>query len=85
MSRVVTTRISRFDPSAGRYPSQAALYTLASEVRRVILAEQLAAVAGQEVHYLARESVDWMYRYAESVIYPSREATRRPEGGQQRA
>jgi L-fuculose-phosphate aldolase len=61
------------------------LNTLASEVRRVILAEQLAAIAGQEVHYLARESVDWMYRYAESVIYPSRDATRRPEGGQQRA
>jgi ribulose-5-phosphate 4-epimerase/fuculose-1-phosphate aldolase len=61
------------------------LNTLASEVRRVILAEQLAAIAEHEVHYLARESVDWMYRYAESVIYPSRDAARRPEGGERPA
>ncbi|MBM4437468.1 MAG: class II aldolase/adducin family protein [Actinobacteria bacterium] len=61
------------------------LNTLASEVRRVILAERLAAMAGREVHYLGRESVDWMYRYAESVIYPSRDATRRPGGGERRA
>jgi ribulose-5-phosphate 4-epimerase/fuculose-1-phosphate aldolase len=61
------------------------LNTVASEVRRVILAEQLAAVSGQAVHYLARESVDWMYRHAESVIYPSRDETRRPEGGERRA
>jgi L-fuculose-phosphate aldolase len=61
------------------------LNTLASEVRRVILAEQLAAVSGREVHYLGRESVDWMYRYAESVIYPSRNSTRRPEGGERPA
>lgn len=57
------------------------LNTLASETRRVILAEQLAAVSGREVHYLGREAVEWMYRYAESVIYPSRDATRRAEGG----
>jgi hypothetical protein len=25
--------------------------------------------------------VEWMYRHAESVIYPSRDSTRRPEGG----
>jgi len=61
------------------------LNTLASEVRRVILAEQLAAVSGQEVHYLGREAVDWMYRYAESVIYPSRDETRRPKGGERQA
>ncbi|HEU4367026.1 MAG TPA: class II aldolase/adducin family protein [Methylomirabilota bacterium] len=61
------------------------LNTLASEVRRVILAEQLAAVAGRDVHYLTRESVDWMYRHAESVIYPSRDATRRPGGGERQA
>jgi ribulose-5-phosphate 4-epimerase/fuculose-1-phosphate aldolase len=61
------------------------LNTLTSEVRRIILAEQLARAAGTEVHYLRPESVDWMYRYAESVIYPSRDATRRPEGGDQRA
>ena len=57
------------------------LNTLTSEIRRNVLAEQLAAVRGTDVHYLAQESVDWMYRYAESVIYPSRDATRRPEGG----
>ena len=67
----------------GRTVSEAfhRLTTLASEVRRVILAEQLAALRGHEVHYLAPDAVDWMYRYAESVIYPSRDATRRAEGG----
>jgi L-fuculose-phosphate aldolase len=61
------------------------LNTLASEMRRVILAAHLAAVSGQAVHYLGRESVDWMYRYAESVIYPSRDPARRPEGGERKA
>src|SRR2546426_498286 len=45
------------------------LNTLSSEIRRVILAEQLAALRGEEVHYLAPDAVEWMYRYAESVIY----------------
>ena len=62
------------------------LNTLASEVRRIALAERLAAAARtEEVHYLAPDAVDWMYRHAESVIYPSRDATRRPEGGERRA
>jgi ribulose-5-phosphate 4-epimerase/fuculose-1-phosphate aldolase len=61
------------------------LNTLASEVRRTVLAERLAAGAGTSVHYLAQESVDWMYRYSESVIYPSRDGTRQPEGGERRA
>ena len=61
------------------------LNTLTSEVRRVILAEQLAALRGEEVHYLAADAVGWMYRHAESVIYPARDATRRPEGGERRA
>jgi len=61
------------------------LNTLTSEVRRTVLAEQLAAGAGTAVHYLAADAVQWMYRYAESVIYPSRDATRRPEGGERRA
>jgi hypothetical protein len=61
------------------------LNTLASEVRRIIRAEQLAAIAGQAVHYLGRDAVDWMYRHAESVIYPSRDETRRPVGGERRA
>jgi ribulose-5-phosphate 4-epimerase/fuculose-1-phosphate aldolase len=61
------------------------LNTLASEVRRNVLAMQLAAAAGTEVHFLAPDAVEWMYRYAESVIYPSRDATRKPEGGDRRA
>jgi ribulose-5-phosphate 4-epimerase/fuculose-1-phosphate aldolase len=61
------------------------LNTLTSEIRRNVLAEQLAAVRGHDVHVLAPDAVDWMYRYAESVIYPSRDATRRPEGGDRRA
>src|SRR5262245_15409434 len=61
------------------------LNTLTSEVRRTVLAERLAAGTGTNVHYLAPDAVDWMYRHAESVIYPSRDATRRPEGGERRA
>jgi L-fuculose-phosphate aldolase len=48
------------------------LNTLASEVRRCILAEQLAALRGTEVHYIDPASVAWMYGQAEGVIYPSR-------------
>lgn len=71
----------------GRTVSEAfhRLNTLTSEVRRVVLAEQLAALRGHEVHYLAPDAVDWMYRHAESVIYPSRDATRRPDGGDRQA
>jgi ribulose-5-phosphate 4-epimerase/fuculose-1-phosphate aldolase len=61
------------------------LNTLTSEVRRNILVERLAAIRGTEPHYLAEDAVDWMYRHAESVIYPSRDVTRRPEGGDRRA
>ena len=71
----------------GRTVSEAyhRLNTLTSEVRRNIEALRLAALARAEVHYLVPEAVEWMYRYAESVIYPSRDATRRPEGGDRRA
>jgi ribulose-5-phosphate 4-epimerase/fuculose-1-phosphate aldolase len=71
----------------GRSVSEAyhRLNTLTSEVRRSILVERLAALRGTEPHYLAPDAVDWMYRYAESVIYPSRDATRRPEGGERQA
>ena len=61
------------------------LNTLSSEVRRNARAIELAAAAGTSVHYLASDAVDWMYRHAESVIYPSRDPTRRPEGGDRRA
>lgn len=58
----------------GRTPSEAyhRLNTLASELRRAVLAEQLAALRGAPVHYLDRSAVDWMYRVADHVIYPSR-------------
>ena len=71
----------------GRTVSEAyhRLNTLTSEVRRTVLAERLAAGAGTAVHYLAADAVEWMYRYAESVIYPSRDEARRPEGGERRA
>jgi ribulose-5-phosphate 4-epimerase/fuculose-1-phosphate aldolase len=71
----------------GRTVSEAyhRLNTLTSEVRRNALALQLAAHAGTSVHFLAPDSVEWMYRHAESVIYPSRDATRRPEGGGRQA
>ena len=71
----------------GRTVSEAyhRLNTLASEVRRNVLALQLAAAAGTEVHFLSPDAVEWMYRYAESVIYPSRDTTRRPDGGDRRA
>jgi ribulose-5-phosphate 4-epimerase/fuculose-1-phosphate aldolase len=48
------------------------LNTLSSEVRRSILAEQLAALRSTTVHYLDPASVDWMYGVADHVIYPSR-------------
>jgi ribulose-5-phosphate 4-epimerase/fuculose-1-phosphate aldolase len=57
------------------------LNTLTSEIRRNILAERLASIRGANVHFLTQDAVDWMYRHAESVIYPSRDSTRRPEGG----
>jgi L-fuculose-phosphate aldolase len=57
------------------------LNTLTSEIRRNVLAERLAAIRGAGVHVLAQDAVEWMYRHAESVIYPSRDSTRRPEGG----
>jgi L-fuculose-phosphate aldolase len=71
----------------GRTVSEAyhRLNTLTSEVRRNVEALRLAALAGTKVHFLAPDAVDWMYRYAESVIYPSRDTTRRPQGGERQA
>jgi len=48
------------------------LNTLTSEVRRSILAEQLAALKGTEVQYLGQADVDSMYQHADEVIYPTR-------------
>ncbi len=71
----------------GRTVSEAyhRLNTLTSEVRRNVMAIELAAAAGTAVHAIAPDAVEWMYRHAESVIYPSRDATRRPAGGERRA
>jgi ribulose-5-phosphate 4-epimerase/fuculose-1-phosphate aldolase len=71
----------------GRTVSEAyhRLNTLASEVRRNVMAMGLAAAAGTEIHAIAPDAVDWMYRHAESVIYPSRDATRRSAGGERQA
>ena len=71
----------------GRTVSEAfhRLNTLTSEVRRNVLAVQLAAAAGTEIHAIAPDAVEWMYRYAESVVYPSRDKTRRPAGGERQA
>ena len=71
----------------GRTVSEAyhRLNTLTSEVRRNVLAVQLAAAAGTQIHAIPPDAVEWMYRHAESVIYPSRDATRRPAGGERQA
>jgi ribulose-5-phosphate 4-epimerase/fuculose-1-phosphate aldolase len=71
----------------GRTVSEAyhRLNTLTSEVRRNVTAIQLAAAAGTQIHAIAPDAADWMYGYAESVIYPSRDATRRAAGGERQA
>ena len=71
----------------GRTVSEAyhRLNTLTSEVRRNVMAVQLAAAAGTQIHAIAPDAVEWMYSHAESVIYPSRDQTRRPAGGERQA
>ena len=48
------------------------LNSFTSEVRRNILAEQLAALKGSRVQYRTPGEIDLMYRLAEQVIYPDR-------------
>jgi ribulose-5-phosphate 4-epimerase/fuculose-1-phosphate aldolase len=48
------------------------LNTLTAEVRRCILAEQLAALRGTKAAYRSREEIEAMYRFAERIIYPTR-------------
>lgn len=43
---------------------------LAAEVKRNIIAEQLAAVRGTQVNYLSDEEVQWMYQQGDAVMYP---------------
>ncbi len=47
------------------------LNTLASEARRVMAAESLAAAKGTEVRYLPAADVEWSYGQADAIIYPS--------------
>ena len=48
------------------------LNTLTAEVRRTILAEQLAYSKGTIPAYRSNEEVQSMYRFAEQIIYPDR-------------
>ena len=58
----------------GRNVSEAyhRLNTLTSEVRRNVMIEMLAALKGTKGEYLTQKDVEWMYGYAESVIYPTK-------------
>jgi ribulose-5-phosphate 4-epimerase/fuculose-1-phosphate aldolase len=59
----------------GRNVSEAyhRMNTLTSEVRRNIMIETLAALKDTKGEYLTRKDVEWMYRYAEDVIYPTKQ------------
>jgi ribulose-5-phosphate 4-epimerase/fuculose-1-phosphate aldolase len=48
------------------------LNTLTAEVRRCIVAEQIAALKGTRPAYRSRAEIEDMYRFAERVIYPTR-------------
>ena len=48
------------------------LNTLTAEVRRVLAAEQHAAVTGTKPAYRAQHEIEEMYRFAERIIYPTR-------------
>jgi ribulose-5-phosphate 4-epimerase/fuculose-1-phosphate aldolase len=58
----------------GRNVSEAyhRLNSLTAEVRRTIAAELLAARAGSKPQYRSDDEIQAMYRFAESIIYPTR-------------
>ncbi len=58
----------------GRTVSEAyhRLNTLTAEVRRVLTAEQHAAITGTRPAYRAQAEIEEMYRFAERIIYPTR-------------
>ena len=58
----------------GRTVSEAyhRLNTLTAEVRRCIVAEQLAALRGTKATYRSQDEIESMYRFAERIIYPTR-------------
>ena len=43
---------------------------LVGEVKRNIIAEQLAALKGTRPDYLSREEVEHMFKHGDSVMYP---------------
>ena len=43
-----------------------------AEVRRVLAAEQHAAVSGTRPAYRSQHEIEEMYRFAERIIYPTR-------------
>ena len=44
--------------------------TLAAEVKRIIIAETLAAARGTKPDYLSKEEMEWMYKQGDAVMYP---------------
>ena len=58
----------------GRTVSEAyhRLNTLVAEVRRCIVAEQIAALKGTTMAYRSQREIEEMYRFAERIIYPTR-------------
>jgi ribulose-5-phosphate 4-epimerase/fuculose-1-phosphate aldolase len=61
------------------------LTAFTSEVRRNILAEQLAATKGSKVQYRSQAEIEDMYRLAESIIYPDRAENVMAEGRKAKA
>jgi ribulose-5-phosphate 4-epimerase/fuculose-1-phosphate aldolase len=58
----------------GRTVSEAyhRLNTMTAEVRRCIVAEQIAALKGTAIAYRSQGEIESMYRFAEAIIYPTR-------------
>jgi ribulose-5-phosphate 4-epimerase/fuculose-1-phosphate aldolase len=62
----------------GRNVSEAyhRMTTLTSEIRRNIQIEMLCALKGTQGEYLSQKDVEWMFREAEKVIYPTKNSYR---------
>ena len=48
------------------------LNSFASEVRRNIIAEHLAAIKGSSIRHRSQDEIDLRHRFAEQVTYPDR-------------
>lgn len=62
----------------GRNVSEAyhRMTTITSEIRRNIQIETLCALKGTKSEYLSQKEVEWMFREAEKVIYPTKNSYR---------